>query len=107
MPLFAVIGLDHPPHAMARRDAVRSAHRAYVVENDQQIAFVGVMLDEADNQCGSFYIFEADSEEAVRAWLAAEPFVAGDVYADVIVRRIMTGVNRLPAQDWGAKPPRA
>ena len=100
MPLFAVIGLDHPPHAMDRRDAARAAHRAYVVGNDAAIAFVGVMTDNDGNQCGSLYIFEADSEQQVRDWLADEPFVRTGVYADIVVRNFQLGLNRLPPQDW-------
>jgi uncharacterized protein YciI len=100
MPLFAVIGLDHPPHAMARRDAARAEHRRYVVENDERIVFVGVCTDEDDNQCASFYVFDAESEQQVRDWLAQEPFVQGDVYGQLIVRRFLMGVNRLGAQDW-------
>lgn len=100
MPLFAVIALDHPPHAMDRRDAARAEHREYVVAHDQPIAFVGVMTDDDGNQCGSLYVFEAENEQQVRDWLAKEPFVAGGVYRDVIVRNFMTGLNRLPLQDW-------
>ena len=54
MPLFAAIGLDHPPHSMDKRDVNRDGHRAYVWDNDAPIRFVGVMLDDDDNQCGSF-----------------------------------------------------
>jgi uncharacterized protein YciI len=100
MPLFAVIGLDHPPHAMARRDAVRAEHRAYVRSNDAPIRLVGPLLDGDNNQCGSFYIFEAEDEQAVRAWLAAEPFVNADVYKDIVVRRFQVGLNTLAPQDW-------
>ena len=46
MPLFAVIGLDHPPRAMAKGDAVRPEHRAYVVSQDAPIRLVGVLLDD-------------------------------------------------------------
>lgn len=103
MSLFAVIGLDHPPHAMDRRDAVRAGHRSYVIENDAPIAFVGVMTDNDGNQCGSLYIFEAKNEQQVRDWLADEPFVKTGVYANLIVRNFQMGVNRLPAQDWPAR----
>jgi uncharacterized protein YciI len=88
---------------MDRRDAARAGHRSYVVENDKPIAFVGVMTDDDGNQCGSFYIFEAETEQQVRAWLGEEPFVKSGVYADVIVRNFQMGVNRLPAQDWPAR----
>lgn len=103
MPLFAVIGLDHPPHAMDCRDAARGPHREYVLANDAPIAFVGVMTDDEGNQCGSLYVFEAESEQQVRDWLAAEPFVAAGVYRDVIVRNFMVGMNRLEPQDWPSR----
>jgi len=100
MPLFAAILLDHPPHSMPLRDAHRAEHRAYVRANDGPIRLVGPFLDDADNQSGSFYIFETDSEGAVRDWLAAEPFVAAGVYRDIIVRRFETGMNRIAEQNW-------
>lgn len=100
MPLFAVIGLDHEPHAMDLRDRHRDEHRAYVTSNDSGIAFVGACLDEAGNQCGSLYIFEADSQEEVRDWLAREAFVRNGVYQHLVVRRFMLGKNTIPLQSW-------
>lgn len=100
MPLFVVFGMDHRPHSMERRLTHRDAHRAYVVQNDAPIAFVGVCLDDDDNQCGSLYIFEAESEQLVRDWLAQDSFASNDVYERIVIRRFMLGVNRLPAQDW-------
>jgi len=100
MALYAVIGLDHPPHAMDKRNAVRSEHRRFVTGNDAPIVLVGPMLDDDNNQCGSFYIFEADSEQEVRDWLAEEPFTRTGVYKDLIVRRFELGMNRLHPHDW-------
>jgi ketosteroid isomerase-like protein/uncharacterized protein YciI len=100
MPLFAVIGLDHPPHSMDKRNAVRAEHRSYVLGHAEPIALVGPFLDEAGNQCGSFYIFDAKDEQEIRDWLKSEPFCTTDVYRDVIIRRFEPGMNRLPVQDW-------
>jgi len=105
MPLFALIGLDHPPHAMARRDAVRTDHRRYVLSNEATIALVGPFVDDDGNQCGSFYIFDAESDQQVRDWLANEPFIQEGVYADVIIRRFELGMNRLQAQNWPVLTP--
>jgi uncharacterized protein YciI len=88
---------------MDRRDAARAEHRRYVVENDERIVFVGACVDDGDNQCASFYVFDADSEQQVRDWLSQEPFVRGDVYGELIVRRFLMGVNRLDVQDWPAR----
>lgn len=85
---------------MPLRDVHRTAHRAYVRAKDALIRLVGPFLDDEYNQSGSFYIFEADSEDTVRAWLAGEPFVAAGVYRDIIVRRFETGMNRIEEQDW-------
>ncbi len=100
MPLFAAIGLDHPPHSMERRSAARPDHRRYVLENDGAISVAAVLLDEADNQCGSLYIFEAEDERAVREWFSREPFFQTGVYKDLIVRRLEVGRNRLPPRQW-------
>ena len=73
MPLFAVIGLDHPSRSAELRLAHQAAHRAYVVGNDAGIALVGPLLDAERGLCGSFYLFEAETE---------------------------VGKSRLPVQDW-------
>jgi uncharacterized protein YciI len=99
MPQFAVIGLDHPPHGMKKRDAVRTAHRAYVKNNAAPIAFVGPMLDADGNQTGSLYIFEATDEQEIRDWLKDEPFFQTGVYERVIIQRFFLGYSRLQ-QDW-------
>ena len=85
---------------MELRLANRDEHRAYVPDNDSQIVFVGPMLDGQGNQCGSLYVFEADSEQEIQGWLELEPFVKAGVYRDIIVRRFELGVNRLPLQEW-------
>jgi uncharacterized protein YciI len=100
MPLFVVIGLDHPPHSMGRRDAVRTEHRAYVKSEDDQIRLAAAMLTHDDQQCGSLYIFEAEDEAQVRKWLANEPFVNSDVYKEVVVRRLHLAHNLLGGCNW-------
>jgi uncharacterized protein YciI len=100
MELFAVIGFDHPPHSMDKRDAVRSEHRAYVAQNGSAITCVGPLLDDDNNQCGSFYIFEADNEQQIREWLEKEPFYRTGVYQQLVIRRFKPGYSRLPKQEW-------
>jgi uncharacterized protein len=105
MPYYAIIGLDHPPHSMAKRETFRAAHRAYVLGNDQSVMLAGPLLDDDNNQCGSFYIFEAQDETQIRQWLEREPFVKNGVYCDLIVRRFEPGVNRIPLSDWPTGSP--
>ena len=102
MPLYAVIGFDPPPHHMKLRDQMRSAHRAFVTENDQMIRFATALLDGQGNQQGSIYFFEADSAATVREWLAQEPFCAAGVYKDLHLAEISPACNRLPLLEWPA-----
>jgi uncharacterized protein YciI len=100
MALYAVIGLDHPPHSMPKRDASRSEHRVYLREHDQTISLAGVMLDDDNHQCGSLYLFEADSEQSIRDWLQEEPFHRTGVYSQVVIRRFHVVFNDLAARSW-------
>ena len=92
--------LDHPPHSGEKRDAFRLDHREYVLANEAAIRLVGPLLDDVGNQCASIYLFEADSAQEVRDWLAQEPFVRNGVYQDLIVREFFLGKNALPLQGW-------
>lgn len=107
MPFFAVIGLDDPAHSAERRLAGQHEHRAYVPTNDADIAMVGALLGDDGAPCASFYLFEAESEQAVRDWLAREPYVQGGVYERLEVRPFLLGKNRLPVQDWPMARPAA
>jgi len=102
MPYFAVIGFDHPPHNMKRRDEIRTEHRAFVKGNDGMIRLASAMLDGAGNQAGSLYIFEADHIDQVRAWADKEPFCQGDVYKDLRIVEVGVAVNQIPHVDWPA-----
>jgi uncharacterized protein YciI len=100
MPLYAVIGFDHPPHNMELRDKTRPAHRAFVLEHDQMIRFATAMLDGKGNQKGSIYFFEAERAEAIREWLKEEPFCTAGVYKDLHIAEISPAFNRIPRLDW-------
>ena len=101
MPLFAVIGLDVPPHSMPLREAHRTAHRDYVLARDQPIRLAGAMYDGHDNQCGSLLILEAADADSVRAWCEQEPFHSNGVYGQFVVVEWRPALNRLqPMPDW-------
>jgi uncharacterized protein YciI len=100
MPLFMVVGLDHPPHSMALREKLRDAHRGYVLERTDPIRFAGATVDAEGNQSGSLYVFEADRIETVRAWFAAEPFAAGGVYASLEIRPLRLAYNQFDKVAW-------
>jgi uncharacterized protein YciI len=105
MPHYAVIGFDPAPHNMAQRDLHRPDHSAYVLEHDEMIRLAAAMVDDQGNQCGSLYIFEAESEAQVASWVAAEPFCTNDVYSQLKIVQLGIAVNRLEPFDW--RPPTA
>jgi uncharacterized protein len=107
MPLFAVIGLDVPPHSMPLREAHRAAHRDYVLAQDRPVRLAGAMYDRQDNQCGSLLILEAPDADSVRAWFEQEPFYRNGVYGQFVVVEWRLALNRLPPMpDWrSAKGP--
>jgi len=100
MPMYAVIGFDHPPHSMALRDSIRPEHRAYVKGHDQKLRLASVMLDAEGKQKGTILYFEADSIDEVRAWTAAEPFCQIGVYRDLHIVEVRTAYNKIPLISW-------
>lgn len=104
MPLFIVIGLDKPAGSAELREQLRPVHRRYVVDHAQPIRFAGPTLDANGTQTGSIYIFEMDTAEAVRAWLAVEPFHAGGVYGSVEVRPFYLAYNEFGVVPWPVVP---
>lgn len=100
MPMFVVIGLDHPPHSMALRDKIRMVHRAYVKGHDEKLRLASVMRDAEGNQKGTILYFEADSIDEVRAWVAAEPFCQAGVYKELHIAEVGTAINRIPLIGW-------
>ena len=100
MALYAVMGFDHPPHAMALRDKVRAEHRAYVLANAAPIRCAGAMRDAAGNQCRSLFVFEAAGEQDVRDWFAREPFFIAGVYESLRIALWSPAYNDLASCDW-------
>lgn len=105
MPHYAVIGFDLPPHNMAQRDLHRPDHRAFVLEHDELIRLAAAMVDDQGNQCGSLYIFEAENEEQVASWVAAEPFCTREIYSQLKIVQLGIALNRLEPLDWRSSTP--
>jgi uncharacterized protein YciI len=106
MPLYAVIGFDHPPHSMALRDNFRAEHRAYVQAHDEGIRLAGAFYDTVGNQCGTLIIFEANGAEDVREWYRKEPFYKNDAYKDFHVIEWRLAFNQLERTGWVRDYPR-
>jgi len=85
MPLFAMMGFDHP-ESITRREEFRAEHRAYVRANIAPLKLAGAFDDADGRQIGSLLVFEAPDEAAVWAWIEAEPFYRAGIYKEVRVR---------------------
>ncbi|WP_232474702.1 YciI family protein [Neoroseomonas rubea] len=81
--IVAMDGTD--AEAPARRAAVREAHLARVqpMAADGTLAMGGAVLDEGGAMRGSIAVTRHASDETARAWLAEDPYVAGDVWRDI------------------------
>lgn len=89
--ITAMDGTD--PRAPARRAAARPAHIARgdaQVKSGEQV-FGAALLDDDGAMVGSAMVVEAESRAALDAWLAAEPYVTGDVWRDIRVTPCRVG----------------
>ena len=71
--------------AAARRAAVRPAHleRVMSMAADGTLTMGGAVLDEAGGMRGSIVVTRHATDEAARAWVAADPYSTGGVWRDV------------------------
>ena len=85
MPLYAMIGFDHP-ESITRRETIRTEHRAYFHAHLHRVRLAGAFNDENGKQIGTMIVFEADDEQTVWDWIKAEPFYSGGIYRQLGVR---------------------
>lgn len=87
---FLVLGFDgDDSEAATRRQKVRKEHLALGDEMEAQgTRWYGASLrDEGDNMIGSFAVMDFPDRESLDAWLEVEPYVTGDVWRTVEVRK--------------------
>ena len=100
---FAVWATDHAG-VLATRQSVREAHRARLRDpgaHPVKVVAGGPTLDVADGAMnGSLLIVEAGSIDAVRRFVADDPYALAQVYARVEIRPWQWGLGR-PAADGG------
>ncbi len=79
MNLYMVYRVDRDDgQAGAIRAATRPAHRAYMDQFAGRVRMGGPILDARGEGCGGLMLVEAESEDAVRAMVANDPFeIAG------------------------------
>jgi uncharacterized protein YciI len=87
--------------ALSKRQQVREAHRARLRapgEHPVTVVAGGPTLDHIDGTMnGSLLVIEADSIEAVRRFIAEDPYALVGVYARVEVRPWQWGIGQPPA----------
>ena len=99
MPLYAMVGYDHP-NAVANREPIRAEHRAYIRANLQPLRLAGAFNNDRGEQIGTMLVFEADDEKTVWDWIKAEPFYQGGIYQQCEVRLwnpVIGGIEPDPA----------
>lgn len=91
MPLYAIVGRDHPD-ALERRMAARPRHIALgdTLAAEGKLLF-GAALIEASQMKGSILIGRFDDRADVQRWLDIEPYVLDNVWATVDVDEIRVG----------------
>ena len=86
MPLFAIIATD-APNSLEARLAARPAHLARVEQQQQRLVLAGPHPNpDAEGFTGSLVVAEFESLTAAKAWAAADPYCAAQVYQQVIVK---------------------
>ena len=75
MNLYVVYRLDRRDgQAESIRASTRPAHRAYMDRFLERVRLGGPVLDAQGQACGGLMVIEGESEEAVRAMVADDPF---------------------------------
>ncbi|MFA9201564.1 MAG: YciI family protein [Cypionkella sp.] len=93
MSLFAVHCRDAPA-SRERRELYLEAHLAHVADHIERYLVAGPLRDPAGATVGSLLIVEARDEHDARAFIAADPYHAADVWAEVHVDAFTAAAGR-------------
>jgi uncharacterized protein YciI len=93
MPLFATT-YRYAADSTETRDATRPAHRAYLGELTElgNLLLSGPYVGGED---GALLVFEAETADAARTLIDADPFVLEGLVAEITVREWQTVTGRL------------
>jgi len=94
MALFVISFLDKPD-SLPLRLANRDEHLAYMAASGM-VRLGGPYLDDDGNPKGSLVIVEAESEEAVRAFMKDEPYNKAGLIPEFEVRAWRFTAGQLP-----------
>ncbi|WP_022693757.1 YciI family protein [Ponticaulis koreensis] len=86
MALFHVIALDKPD-ALDLRLENRAAHLEWAKAAGETVRMAGPLLaDDGESFIGSVFLIEAESEEALKAFQAEDPYVKAGLFQTVDIR---------------------
>ena len=92
--MIFVFHLLDKPGSTALRQEIRPAHKAYLAQVADRMAFAGPLLsDDGKTMIGSLLAIDFDSREAAEQWQADEPFTRASVYA---TRSVLAFTNLWP-----------
>jgi uncharacterized protein len=84
--LFIAHCTDKEDHLQVRMDT-RPAHVEFLKAKGDALKFAGPTLqDDAEKPGGSLIVFEDDSLEAARSWIAGDPYAAKGLFSSVVVK---------------------
>lgn len=83
--LYTFFMIDKPGATQLRQE-LRPAHKAYLAQFADRIAFAGPLVaDDGATMIGSLLSIDFASRDDANAWLADEPFTRAGVYASTSV----------------------
>lgn len=86
MALFHVMALDKPD-ALDLRLENRAAHLEWAKAAGDTVRMAGPLLaDDGESFIGSVFLIEAESEEALKAFQAEDPYVKAGLFQTVDIR---------------------
>lgn len=96
-PIHFVIFATDAPAKQAVRGAAREAHRAYIRQPNPDgvvVVFGGPTLGEDQSMNGTLLVVQADSVDAVRRFVAADPYAQNELFDTVQIREWRCGLVR-------------
>jgi uncharacterized protein YciI len=87
--IYTFVLLDKA-NALPLRQQLRPAHRAYVGQVADRIAFAGALVgDDGETRVGSLLAIDFAHREEAMDWIQNEPFTRGGLYASVQVQAFL------------------
>ena len=96
---FIVIAHDGTDEeAQSRRAAARPAHleQSKSLQAEKRLLHAAAILNKSEQMIGSIMVFDFPSQSEFDSWLAAEPYVRGNVWQKIEVHPAKVGPSFLP-----------